>query len=497
MKRIAWLCLIAFSSLVVPQETVDWSSLVSKVSPAVVTIVSADVMDIAQGSGFLISSDGKIVTNFHVVEGKKNILARLSDGSFLAITGVLATDEANDLVILKSEGRNLPFVSLGDSDAVEVGEAICVIGSPMLLEGTVKTGIVSAVRELKDGRKLLQISVPVSKGSSGSPVFNRKGEVIGIASFRLAEGQNLNFAVPVNALKRLIEGMQRGLPLRQPSTLQEPMPQKPQPPMLSKQPSLPFPERILAELDETFNQAFQEAQTILDDYERLWTLRKIAEAMARAGQKERAVTLFDQSLQVAKNISDASKRSSALRCIAEAMAEAGLFNQSLQVAKNISDDHERSWALRRIAEAMAKVGLFDQSLQVAKNFLDDSDRLLALCSITEAMAEAGVKEPALWSQSIQVAQTILDDYERLWTLRKIAEAMAEAGLFNQSLQVAKNILDAYKRSLALRCIAEAMAEAGLLEQAFEVAKGIERPIFRLQALAAIMAEMRKAGMMKE
>lgn len=328
MKRIAWLCLIAFSSLVVPQETVDWSSLVSKVSPAVVTIVSADVMDIAQGSGFLISSDGKIVTNFHVVEGKKNILARLSDGSFLAITGVLATDEANDLVILKSEGRNLPFVSLGDSDAVEVGEAICVIGSPMLLEGTVKTGIVSAVRELKDGRKLLQISVPVSKGSSGSPVFNRKGEVIGIASFRLAEGQNLNFAVPVNALKRLIEGMQRGLPLRQPSTLQEPMPQKPQPPMLSKQPSLPFPERILAELDETFNQAFQEAQTILDDYERLWTLRKIAEAMAEAG-------LFNQSLQVAKNILDAYKRSLALRYITEAMAEAGLLEQAFEVAKGI------------------------------------------------------------------------------------------------------------------------------------------------------------------
>jgi WD40 repeat protein len=201
---MTWLCLIAFGALAATQETVDWSSLVSKVSPAVVTIVSADERDIAQGSGVLISSDGKIVTNFHVVEGKRVMLARRHDGSFLTITGVLAADKANDLVILKADGRNLPFVPLGDSDAVKVGEAICVIGSPMLLEGTVTTGIISAIRELKDGRKLLQISAPISKGSSGSPVFNRKGEVIGIASFQLAEGQNLNFAVSVNMLKELL-----------------------------------------------------------------------------------------------------------------------------------------------------------------------------------------------------------------------------------------------------------------------------------------------------
>ncbi|MCX7969383.1 MAG: serine protease, partial [Armatimonadetes bacterium] len=179
MRRLVGLCLLVVNSLVAAQETVDWSSLVAKVSPAVVTIVSADAKDIAQGSGFLISSDGKIVTNFHVVEGKTAVLARRPDGSFLAITGVLAIDEANDLVILKADGRNLPFVSLGDSDAVKVGEAICVIGSPMALEGTVSTGIVSAIRELKGGRKLLQITAPISKGSNGSPVFNRKGEVIG------------------------------------------------------------------------------------------------------------------------------------------------------------------------------------------------------------------------------------------------------------------------------------------------------------------------------
>ncbi len=300
MKRIAWLCLIAFSSLVVAQETVGWSLLVSKVSPAVVTIVSSDVMTIAQGSGFLISSDGKIVTNFHVVEGKKNILARLSDGSFLVITGVLATDEANDLVILKADGRNLPFVSLGDSDAVEVGEAICVIGSPMLLEGTVTVGIVSAVRELKDGRKLLQITAPISRGSSGSPVFNRKGEVIGIASFYLAEGQNLNFAIPVNELKGLIR-----------QKAKEPKP-------LTAVPTF-SPHAVTNELEQTFQQALEDAQSKDEDL-RSFALRDIAKAMAKAD-------LLGQAYEVAKSIERPLQRLEALAAIVAEMKKAGMMGQ--------------------------------------------------------------------------------------------------------------------------------------------------------------------------
>jgi hypothetical protein len=204
MRRYLLALSVLMASLATAQEAVDWSSLVEKVMPAVVTIVSADAKDIVQGSGFIISSDGKIVTNFHVVAGKPAILARRSDGSFLVIKGILASDKANDLAILQAEGRNLPFVPLGDSDGVKVGEAVCVIGSPMLLEGTVSAGIISAVRELQDGRKLLQITAPISKGSSGSPVFNRKGEVIGVASFILSEGQNLNFAVPSNVVKALL-----------------------------------------------------------------------------------------------------------------------------------------------------------------------------------------------------------------------------------------------------------------------------------------------------
>jgi serine protease Do len=325
---------VLMASLATAQEAVDWSSLVEKVMPAVVTIVSADAKDIVQGSGFIISSDGKIVTNFHVVAGKPAILARRSDGSFLVIKGILASDKANDLAILQAEGRNLPFVRLGDSDAVKVGEAICVIGSPMLLEGTVSAGIISAVRELQDSRKLLQITVPISKGSSGSPVFNRKGEVIGVASFTLSEGQNLNFAVPSNAVKALLRRL--GITL------------SPLPPS----PTLSFEERF----ERAYQEAIQVAQKIEDASVRSEALRFIAEATAEAGQTERANQVFQLALQAAQKIEDAGYRSRVLKEIVEAMVKAGQFDLALQVAQKIKDAEDRSRALSGIAKAMAEAG---------------------------------------------------------------------------------------------------------------------------------------------
>jgi S1-C subfamily serine protease len=265
MRRYLLALSVLMASLATAQEAVDWSSLVEKVMPAVVTIVSADAKDIVQGSGFIISSDGKIVTNFHVVAGKPAILARRSDGSFLVIKGILASDKANDLAILQAEGRNLPFVPLGDSDGVKVGEAVCVIGSPMLLEGTVSAGIISAVRELRDGRKLLQITAPISKGSSGSPVFNRKGEVIGVISFTLSEGQNFNIAVPSNAVKALLSRL--GITV-------SPLPPSPTPSLEER-------------FEQTYREAIQATQETEDAWLRSFALMKIAEALAKVGQLDR------------------------------------------------------------------------------------------------------------------------------------------------------------------------------------------------------------------
>ena len=238
-------------------------------------------------------------------------MARRSDGSFLVIKSVLALDEENDLAVLQAEGRNLPFVSLGDSDAVRVGEAICVIGSPMALEGTVSAGIVSAVRELKGGRKLLQITAPVSKGSSGSPVFNRKGEVIGVASFTLSGGQNLNFAIPSNTVKAL---------LRRLSVIPRPIPRISLPSSLS--------------LEEKFEQAYQDAlQNALQATQKIFrslALRAIAEALVKARQ-------FDRAFQAAQMIENEVSRLEALKDIASALAKAGQIDRAVEVAERIEE----------------------------------------------------------------------------------------------------------------------------------------------------------------
>jgi serine protease Do len=107
------------------------------------------------GSGFLVKSDGLFVTNFHVVEGATAVSIKLPDGRQFPVNGILSLDSENDLAILKVDAKNLPVVMLGDSDAVQVGQRVVAIGSPMGLENTVSDGLISAIRD-EEGVKLFQ-----------------------------------------------------------------------------------------------------------------------------------------------------------------------------------------------------------------------------------------------------------------------------------------------------------------------------------------------------
>lgn len=156
------------------------------------------------GSGILLKQNGIFVTNFHVIERAEAVSIKLSDGREFPVTGIIALNPDIDLAILKVDADKLPVATLGDSDAITVGERIIAIGSPMGLENTVSDGLVSAIRE-EDGKKNIQISSPISPGSSGGAVFNMKGEVIGVTFAYLIEGQNLNFAIPINYVKKMLK----------------------------------------------------------------------------------------------------------------------------------------------------------------------------------------------------------------------------------------------------------------------------------------------------
>jgi len=184
----------------------DTAALSEKALRSVVLlIVSAHGEPIGQGSGFLVSRDGKIVTNYHVVENADSAIVKFPNGAFYSVDGILASDPVKDIAVLKAAGKDFPFLSLGKSGAVRVGQQVIAIGSPLTLEGTVSNGIVSGMREFSDGAyEVIQTTAAVSPGSSGGALLNLRGEVIGITAFRLVQGESLNFAVPIDYVKPLL-----------------------------------------------------------------------------------------------------------------------------------------------------------------------------------------------------------------------------------------------------------------------------------------------------
>ena len=157
------------------------------------------------GSGFVVSADGKIVTNFHVIRGADEAIIVTSDKVEHKDVSVLAVDKTRDLAVLKIGARGLKALTLADSGRAKPGEHVVAIGNPAGLGDTVSDGLLSGVREFPDAT-VLQISAPISPGSSGGPVLNDQGQVIGVSTFVLDRGQNLNFAIPINAVKPLLAG---------------------------------------------------------------------------------------------------------------------------------------------------------------------------------------------------------------------------------------------------------------------------------------------------
>jgi hypothetical protein len=174
---------------------------------SIVSIVMSDKdgHPIAQGSGFLISKNGQVVTNYHVIRNGRSAVIKFPDGTFFAVDGVLVSDEDRDVAIIKMHGNGFKALTLGDSDQLKVGEEVVAIGNPLSLASTVSNGIVSAIRTVEaEGGKFLQITAPISPGSSGGPLFNMAGKVVGITTSHLVGGQNLNFAIPINDVKPII-----------------------------------------------------------------------------------------------------------------------------------------------------------------------------------------------------------------------------------------------------------------------------------------------------
>ncbi len=140
---------------------------------------------------------------------------KLSNGAFFPVNGVLASDAAKDLAVIKVSGKNLPFLTLGDIEKLHVGDHVVAIGSPLGLEGTASDGIVSALRDVAS-KKWIQTTAPVSHGNSGGPLLDMSDHVVGVITWgvNLDLGQNLNFAAPCSEVTELlVTAHQQGKPL--------------------------------------------------------------------------------------------------------------------------------------------------------------------------------------------------------------------------------------------------------------------------------------------
>jgi tetratricopeptide (TPR) repeat protein len=208
--KFLWLILTVFlfaaPNVVVAQDLLP--DLVRRIKPSAVAIETFDARGekLSRGSGFFIGSD-RVVTNRHVIDNAYRAEVHSYNGSVYQVKGVLAVDAEGDLALLRVDAPpNQVRPLLLDRTSPQEGESVLVIGNPFGLEGSVTNGIVSAVRDIPTFGRIIQITAPISPGSSGSPVVNMQGQVIGVATLQITGGQSVNFAIPSERISQLQTG---------------------------------------------------------------------------------------------------------------------------------------------------------------------------------------------------------------------------------------------------------------------------------------------------
>ncbi|HUQ32148.1 MAG TPA: tetratricopeptide repeat protein, partial [Pyrinomonadaceae bacterium] len=207
------ICFILLQAISTAAQDEYLPELVRRIKPSVVAIVTYDAKGdrLSRGSGFFTASD-RVITNRHVLEGAFKAEIHTVDDLAYGVKGVLAVDGEGDIALLQVD---IPPRMASPLNVVRTspqeGESIVVIGNPLGLEGSISNGIVSAVRDIPNFGRIIQITAPISPGSSGSPVVNMRGEVIGVATLQLSDGQSLNFAVPSDRVVQLQAGQTRTL----------------------------------------------------------------------------------------------------------------------------------------------------------------------------------------------------------------------------------------------------------------------------------------------
>lgn len=204
--------LFILPSRMVTGQVVSAPDIAAAAAKAVVSIKTIDSRgtELGSGTGWVVEASGTIVTNYHVIAGANSLIVTLPSGEVFDRVYVVAMDRERDLALLRISAGKLAVLALGNDDVVRVGDRIYAMGNPLGLDRTFSDGLVSSKRVLR-GTQQLQITAPISPGSSGGPVMNAAGEVIGVAASQMSEGQNLNLAIPSRYVRFLLDGPRRNV----------------------------------------------------------------------------------------------------------------------------------------------------------------------------------------------------------------------------------------------------------------------------------------------
>lgn len=205
---LAPLFLLPHLPAIEPQGSLSLSpaEILAREGPSVVVIERLDKDGTATGqaSGVIIRPDGIVVTNFHVLKGACDLRVKTAEGDRFPVAGVVAMQERSDIALLRVSGKKLPAATMGDSSALRAGARVVAIGNPLGLQNSLSEGLISGIRRIGSD-DFLQITAPISSGSSGGGLYDTKGRLVGITTFTLKESQNLNFAIPVASITPLLK----------------------------------------------------------------------------------------------------------------------------------------------------------------------------------------------------------------------------------------------------------------------------------------------------
>lgn len=181
----------------------DFSAVIQDSLKSVVSVLT----DEGQGSGAIITEDGDIITNFHVIQ-QARVIKVLDYDKVLHNVEIIGYDRDSDIAVLRIvSNETFEPLDLGDSDNIKIGQTVVALGNPFGLDFTATQGIVSARRTASDGNEYIQVDVPINPGNSGGPIVDAAGDIIGIANFKISGGEGVGFAIPSNKVESIVENI--------------------------------------------------------------------------------------------------------------------------------------------------------------------------------------------------------------------------------------------------------------------------------------------------